>query len=1028
MLRAALLAVRDISMRSILTKLVSAIVIVAALTGAAFAQKSKSTLSTEITQQFPNNSTGAITPAILRNVTTDFVNSWQQYPGTNKQTGTTYTFQASDYGAFVSFNNASSTAVTLPTPGTAILNSWNVFATNIGAGVVTITPSGTTINGLSSVQLAQNEAVWIVTDGSSYTAICYQFCSAINNLYQLQTQPNLVLNFARGNSGIVGMFDYSATETSARRWLFYNVIRASGATNAAQMIDGIMEFQSGSGTARQIDLSWTGDNGACSGANTCTGGTNPWQINLTQNVALNGGDTNGSPVQIHMQSQANPGIGNDGQNVNLFNLNPSVRNVNPPTGNSDTDAPINIATRVAGMQNSEFDCVRASAWNDNDDADADNCTYVQYGPRGGGEAYALVRLSPRDNSQAWSGILGTGASGTNTVVLPNETTFSQTNDDWFGDGRHWLVIDKQIAASPEYPPSEKTPSSDFSSGWTPGAGWSVSGGAANGSATSASITATAVAGVLPNAVPVGLVSGNTYSVTFTVSVNAGSVAVSLGGGTAGSSRSTNGTFTQNIVAGATQTIAVTGTAFTGSVSNITVQLNGQTIYPISSYDHTTRTLTLGVNLPITVTGLRGDIIGPYNAGSNRSVIWQSYGAMSPLSGMTINNQSSHSEKNPDISFQSPSSWTAGAGWTVTTGVATAVLASSNATITAYNNSAVINSGLISGRQYVVSWDVATATAGTVAVQLGGGTAGTAHGGSGFYFDTVTAGASQVIAIVGAGFSGTVTHLSITPLYPKGTGQLSEIVSNSQYNGFVFDYSNAKMTQNSIGVNQFVQLPILAPNSSPAGSGTFSGGHFDIYRPIGASTYLGIGSSDSTGVPAGFEIFGLNDAGNRVAYVQDVAVINTNTATHEVGYRRFRTMQDGSLVDVYDLHSDEFQPQTTDAIDLGDSSHTFRRIWISRNIYNTSGAPTPSSCGTTPAVTAGSSNSGGQFTTGTGTPSACTLTFANAYATTAFCTVTPANAAAVGTTVYVSSSLRTAFTVTLGAGTDSAAYNYSCTGN
>lgn len=44
----------------------------------AHAQKSKAALTTEIQQQFPNNTTGAITPQILRNVTTDIVLS---YPG-----------------------------------------------------------------------------------------------------------------------------------------------------------------------------------------------------------------------------------------------------------------------------------------------------------------------------------------------------------------------------------------------------------------------------------------------------------------------------------------------------------------------------------------------------------------------------------------------------------------------------------------------------------------------------------------------------------------------------------------------------------------------------------------------------------------------------------------------------------------------------------------------------------------------------------------------------------------------------------
>ncbi len=90
-------------------------------------------------------------------------------------------------------------------------------------------------------------------------------------------------------------------------------------------------------------------------------------------------------------------------------------------------------------------------------------------------------------------------------------------------------------------------------------------------------------------------------------------------------------------------------------------------------------------------------------------------------------------------------------------------------------------------------------------------------------------------------------------------------------------------------------------------------------------------------------------------------------------------------------------------------------------------PTISSCGTSPpAATAGSSNNAGQFTLGTATPTACTITFAAAYATHAYCTVTPASN--YTGTYYISSQSNTSFTVTLGTGTDSVVFNYTCFGN
>jgi hypothetical protein len=96
-----------------------------------------------------------------------------------------------------------------------------------------------------------------------------------------------------------------------------------------------------------------------------------------------------------------------------------------------------------------------------------------------------------------------------------------------------------------------------------------------------------------------------------------------------------------------------------------------------------------------------------------------------------------------------------------------------------------------------------------------------------------------------------------------------------------------------------------------------------------------------------------------------------------------------------------------------------------------GVPVISSCGTNPPVAAaGSSNSSGQFTLGTGTPTACTVTFLTAYATKAFCTVTPASSggAAISGGYYISAQSKTAFTLTIGTGTDSLVFNYTCAGN
>jgi len=104
--------------------------------------------------------------------------------------------------------------------------------------------------------------------------------------------------------------------------------------------------------------------------------------------------------------------------------------------------------------------------------------------------------------------------------------------------------------------------------------------------------------------------------------------------------------------------------------------------------------------------------------------------------------------------------------------------------------------------------------------------------------------------------------------------------------------------------------------------------------------------------------------------------------------------------------------------------------VPTNLSVAANVPAASTCGTSPAVTAGSSSNAGQFTLGTGTPTACTITFATAFSTAAFCTVTPASAggAAISGGYYLSAQSKTAFTLTIGTGTDSLVFNYTCIGN
>ena len=93
------------------------------------------------------------------------------------------------------------------------------------------------------------------------------------------------------------------------------------------------------------------------------------------------------------------------------------------------------------------------------------------------------------------------------------------------------------------------------------------------------------------------------------------------------------------------------------------------------------------------------------------------------------------------------------------------------------------------------------------------------------------------------------------------------------------------------------------------------------------------------------------------------------------------------------------------------------------------APTVSSCGKSPAVAPNSSNEGGRFTTGSGDPASCVITFATAWPTAAFCTISPANVAASSAELrpYVAASAASGFAVAMAAGASDAAFNYSCHG-
>lgn len=131
--------------------------------------------------------------------------------------------------------------------------------------------------------------------------------------------------------------------------------------------------------------------------------------------------------------------------------------------------------------------------------------------------------------------------------------------------------------------------------WTKGTGWTIGAGVAT--ATGAISTAISQSSIIT------LVQGRSYAVTFTITASAGTLTPSIGG-RVGTARNSSGTYTEIIIAGATQAIAFTGAGFTGTLDNVSVKPTtgiGFQILPPTAYTINGTSLTLNT-APASGTG------------------------------------------------------------------------------------------------------------------------------------------------------------------------------------------------------------------------------------------------------------------------------------------------------------------------------------------------------------------------------------------------------------------------------------------
>lgn len=133
--------------------------------GALTIQQDGSALPAEKALNFLNPLTATDNPG---NTSTDVT----LFEKVNAQTGTTYTFLTTDKGHLVTFSNTASVAVTLPQAGSAGFPAgWFTDVENLNQGVVTITPSTSTINGQTTFVVYMNQGARIVSDGTNYFVI-----------------------------------------------------------------------------------------------------------------------------------------------------------------------------------------------------------------------------------------------------------------------------------------------------------------------------------------------------------------------------------------------------------------------------------------------------------------------------------------------------------------------------------------------------------------------------------------------------------------------------------------------------------------------------------------------------------------------------------------------------------------------------------------------------------------------------------------------------------------------------------------
>lgn len=128
----------------------------------------------------------------------------------NAQTGTTYTVVAGDQGKLVTFSNGAAVAVTLPQATGSFTTGWSCSFLNLGAGIVTVTPTTSTWNAAATVKLRTGQGGVPVSDGTNYQGPVYQVANAL-------TSATTVVDTSAATAPSSGQV-LTATSGSAATW------------------------------------------------------------------------------------------------------------------------------------------------------------------------------------------------------------------------------------------------------------------------------------------------------------------------------------------------------------------------------------------------------------------------------------------------------------------------------------------------------------------------------------------------------------------------------------------------------------------------------------------------------------------------------------------------------------------------------------------------------------------------------------------------------------------------------------------